>query len=173
MNTTLIIFSTTDGHTESICNYIGNILSKKDDVKIYSIENISEELLNSADKILIGASIRYGKHSKLIFDFVCKYKDILDSMDNAFFSVNAVARKSEKNEPDTNPYLIKFLEKSSWKPKKMAVFAGKIDYPKYKFIDKHVIRFIMLITGGPTDTKKSFEFTDWSKVADFANEAFD
>ena len=28
----------------------------------------------------------------------------------------------------------------------------------------------MFITGGPTDTTKSYEFTDWSKVDDFAKE---
>ena len=31
-----------------------------------------------------------------------------------------------------------------------------------------MIRFIMWITNGPTDINKSFEFTDWSKVDDFA-----
>ena len=28
----------------------------------------------------------------------------------------------------------------------------------------------MFITGGPTDTSISYEFTDWSKVDDFAKE---
>ena len=101
-----------------------------------------------------------------------KYKSILDSKDNAFFSVNAVARKPEKCDPETNPYLIKFMKQSAWQPKKLGVFAGKIDYPKYKFFDKHMIRFIMWITNGPTDINESFEFTDWSKVDDFAKEIF-
>ena len=172
MNKTLIIFSTTDGHTESICNHIGGILSSNSNVEIHNIENINDEIINCADKILIGASIRYGKHNKLIYDFANKYKNILDSVDNAFFSVNAVARKSEKNRPDTNPYLIKFLEKSVWKPKKMAVFAGKIDYPKYGFIDKHIIRLIMFLTGGPINIKRSFEFTNWEEVRNFAKDIF-
>ena len=30
----------------------------------------------------------------------------------------------------------------------------------------------MWITDGPTDIRKSFEFTDWSKVDDFANDIF-
>ena len=81
-----------------------------------------------------------------------------------------VARKLEKNTPDTNPYIKKFLEISKWKPKKIGVFAGKVDYPNYNFFDKYIIKFIMFITGGPTDTTKSYEFTDWSKVDDFAKE---
>ena len=50
------------------------------------------------------------------------------------------------------------------------MFAGKVDYPNYKFFDKYIIKFIMFITKGPTDTSQSYEFTDWSKVDDFALE---
>ena len=89
---------------------------------------------------------------------------------SAFFSVNVVARKPEKNTPETNPYMKKFLKISNWKPDKLGVFAGKVNYPNYGFFDKYIIRLIMFITKGPTDTSKSFEFTDWSKVEDFARE---
>jgi menaquinone-dependent protoporphyrinogen oxidase len=78
--------------------------------------------------------------------------------------------KKEKNQPDTNPYMKKFLELSAWQPDKLAVFAGRIDYPSYRFSDRLIIRFIMLITKGPTDTSQTYEFTDWNKVANFAKE---
>ena len=172
MDKIAVLFSTTDGHTVSICNRIGNSLSKKGAVIIASLENISEREINNADKILIGASVRYGKHNKALYSFIKKHKNSLHTKENAFFSVNAVARKREKSEPETNPYVIKFLQQSAWKPGKIAVFAGKIDYPKYKFIDRYMIRFIMWLTNGPTDTSKSFEFTEWSKVDDFASNLF-
>ena len=66
----------------------------------------------------------------------------------------------------------KFLEISRWRPKKLAVFAGKIDYPKYGFFDKQIIRLIMLITKGPTDTSQTYEFTDWEKVRKFSRQLF-
>ena len=87
---------------------------------------------------------------------------------NAFFTVNVVARKTEKNLPQTNPYMIKFLKLTKWKPQNLDVFAGRINYPKYGFIDKYVIRFIMWLSKGPTDTRGDFEFTDWDKVKSFA-----
>ena len=37
-----------------------------------------------------------------------------------------VARKPEKNTPETNPYMKKFLKISNWKPNKLGVFAGKV-----------------------------------------------
>ena len=105
-----------------------------------------------------------------MYEFIDQNYELLEEKGNAFFSVNVVARKPEKNSPTTNPYLKKFLENVKWKPKKLAVFAGKIEYPKYKFIDKYAIKFIMWITKGPTDTSQSYEFTDWKKVETFARD---
>jgi menaquinone-dependent protoporphyrinogen oxidase len=78
-----------------------------------------------------------------------------------------VARKPEKNTPETNPYMRKFLAASAWRPKTLAVFAGRIDYKRYGFWDRQVIRFIMWLTKGPTDPDTDVEFTDWGKVEAF------
>ena len=53
-----------------------------------------------------------------------------------------------------------------------AVFAGKIDYPKYKFFDKQIIRFIMYVTKGPTDISKVYEFTEWDRIDEFAKDLY-
>ena len=163
----LIIYSTTDGHTKIICERIKNFLNDGNLVELLSLEDAKKVDLSNFKKIIIGASIRYGKHSKELYKFINLNKNILDQKKSAFFSVNVVARKPEKNTPETNPYLIKFLKKIKWKPKNLGVFAGKIEYPKYKFVDKYAIKFIMWITKGPTDTTKTYEFTDWKKVESF------
>ena len=64
-------------------------------------------------------------------------------------------------------YIKKFLKRTSWKPNVLGVFAGKIDYPKYNFFDKQMIRLIMWITKGPTDPKRTYEFTNWNDVDEF------
>ena len=170
MSGSLIIYSSTDGHTKVICERMKNFSKNKEMIKIISLEEAKSFDLSIFNKIIIGASIRYGKHSEELHKFIKLNKDILDQKDNVFFSVNVVARKPEKNNPDTNPYIKKFLKTSKWKPKKIGVFAGKVDYPKYNFFDKYIIKFIMFITKGPTDTSKSYEFTDWAKVDDFAKQ---
>lgn len=119
------------------------------------------------DKIVLGASIRYGKHGKQVYEFIKRNEQILESKPNAFFSVNVVARKPEKNQPDTNPYLKKFLQQISWQPKELAVFAGKIDYQRYRFRDRLMIRLIMWMTKGPTDPETVVEFTNWKQVEIF------
>ena len=170
MSNVLIVYSSTDGHTKIICQRITNFLNEDNLVKLIPLEDAKKIDLSNFEKIIIGASIRYGKHSKELYKFVNLNKNILDQKKSAFFSVNVVARKPEKNTAETNPYINKFLKISKWKPDIIKVFAGKVDYPSYNFFDKYVIKFIMFITKGPTDTSRSYEFTDWSKVDEFSKQ---
>ena len=164
----LIIYSTTDGHTREICQRLKQVIEEQaHQVTLKSIDDESGVDLKPFDKIVLGASIRYGKHSKQVYEFIKKNNQILDSKPNAFFSVNVVARKPKKNKPETNPYLKKFLNQISWHPKELAVFAGKIDYQKYRFWDRQMIRLIMWMTKGPTDPKAVIEFTNWKQVESF------
>jgi menaquinone-dependent protoporphyrinogen oxidase len=164
----LIIYSTTDGHTREICQRLQQVIEQQAHmVTLMSIDDEPNVDLKPFDKVVLGASIRYGKHSRQVYEFIKRNEQILDSKPNAFFSVNVVARKPEKNQPETNPYLKKFLKQISWRPKELAVFAGKIDYQKYRFWDRLMIRVIMWMTKGPTDPKTVAEFTDWKQVEAF------
>ena len=164
----LIIYSTTDGHTVEICRRLIQVLeSSGHQVTLVNVLDASGVDLEPFAKIVIGASIRYGKHSPQITRFIAAQERILDSKPNAFFSVNVVARKPEKNQPTTNPYVKKFLNQIRWKPKQLAVFAGKLDYPRYNPVDRFMIRLIMWITKGPTDPTAVIEFTDWQQVEEF------
>ena len=120
----LIVYSSTDGHTINICKHIYKNLETAHDPELKDLKKIQQCDLENAEIIIIGASIRYGDHSKELYNFVRNHKKIIESKENAFFSVNAVARKPEKNQPETNPYIKKFLKRTSWNPNKMAVFAG-------------------------------------------------
>jgi len=170
MDKILIIYSTTDGQTKKICEKIIKLGKKKETIDLLSIDQVSGVSISKYRKVIIGASIRYGKHNPLVFEFIKLNKEELEKKFTAFFSVNVVARKKEKNLPETNPYMKKFLDLSGWQPSKLAVFAGKIDYPSYRLFDRLIIRFIMFITKGPTDTSQTYEFTDWKKVENFAKE---
>jgi menaquinone-dependent protoporphyrinogen oxidase len=168
MSNIIIIYSTTDGHTREICSYLEQVVEAfGDQVTLLDIDDADETDLKSFDKIVIGASIRYGKHGKKIYRFIERNLKLLDDRPNAFFSVNVVARKPAKRQPHTNPYLKKFLREITWKPKTLAVFAGKIDYPRYSFWDRNIIRLIMWMTKGPTDPSLTVDFTDWQQVEGF------
>jgi menaquinone-dependent protoporphyrinogen oxidase len=166
----LLVYSTTDGQTTAICEKIKSVLIESNLVDLIPINNFQEKELKNYDQVIVGASIRYGKHKPEVYKFIKTHQNDLKTKITGFFSVNVVARKPNKNTPLTNPYMKKFLEIVNWEPNYLAVFAGKIDYQKYKLIDRHMIRLIMFITKGPTDLKGVFEFTDWQNVENFAGQ---
>ena len=168
MNNILIIYSTTDGHTLTISKTIANYLKTNSNILVTPLINCKKDDLKNNDVIIIGASIRYGKHNPKVKEFIKNNLMILETKKSAFFTVNVVARKENKNQPETNPYLIKFLKSITWKPDIVDVFAGRLDYPSLNFWDKQIIRLIMYITKGPIDLKKTYEFTDWNRVESFA-----
>ncbi|MCX2718455.1 menaquinone-dependent protoporphyrinogen IX dehydrogenase [Lentiprolixibacter aurantiacus] len=164
---TLIIYATVDGHTGKICERLQKILSEKDQpVELVNIEAFDGDL-SGYDRVIIGASIRYGVHDKKITELINTRQQELESKKTAFFSVNLVARKPEKSSPETNPYVVKFFKKISWRPDIAETFAGMLDYPRYSFFDRTMIRLIMWMTKGPTDPKTVKEFTNWEKVDAF------
>ena len=166
-NQTVIIYSTVDGHTLKICNRLVEVFQQHNQqIDLYSIEEFNKNL-NDYSKVIIGASIRYGVHSKNIIEFINTNKSYLDTIKTAFFSVNLVARKEEKNTPQTNPYVVKFFKTIDWKPTIVEVFAGMLDYKRYPFFDRIMIQFIMWMTKGPTNANAKIEYTNWDKVTTF------
>ena len=169
MTRILIAYSTVDGHTLKICDRIRRTLEA--DGHSVRVEEIRDGIgidVAQFDRIVVGASIRYGKHRQHVYDFIERNRASLEQKPTAFFTVNVVARKPEKNTPETNPYVRPFLEKSRWSPTLLGVFAGKIDYARYTLVDLLMIRFIMWMTKGPTDPSTCIEFTDWNAVDAFA-----
>ncbi len=160
----LILYSTVDGHTKHICEYMSEKLNKDKKITIGPIEESDKYNLSDFNEIVLGASVRYGYHRKNVYEFIETNKKILDQKKTAFFSLNLTARKPEKNSPETNPYIIKFLKKVDWKPTKKGVFAGRLDYPSLDCANKLAILLIMVITNGPKDISQVYELTDWRKV---------
>jgi menaquinone-dependent protoporphyrinogen oxidase len=169
MTRLLLVYSTVDGHTAKIARYLQQYLEAR--AHRVTLHELNQEGLPDPatyDKIVVGSSIRYGKHHPSVYQFIQRHQSTLESLPSSFFSVNLVARKPEKNQPDTNPYVRKFLATIHWKPRHAAVFAGVLDYPSYRILDRWMIRLIMWITKGPTDPATCIEYTDWDQVRAFA-----
>lgn len=168
MEKVLLLHSSCEGQTKKILNHIEQQLGDQyhcDYIDIHSEPNVDFSLY---DRVLVGASIRYGHFNKKLYRFINKYQQELSQYNVAFFCVNLTARKEGKDTPEGSAYIKKFLIKSPWHPVLIGVFAGALRYPRYNFFERTMIKLIMKITGGETDTTKEVEYTDWNKVSDFA-----
>ena len=78
--------------------------------------------------------------------------------------MSVVARVPEKSTVTGNRYMQKFLQLSPWQPRDLKVIAGKVDYPSWPWLDRFMIRLIMKMTHGPTDTSAVIDYTNWDDV---------
>lgn len=168
MANVLLAYSSVYGYTRRICEVMqAELRGRGHRAEVVPLAD-STGLLARHDVIVIGASIRHGRHNPAVIEFIQRNRDLLAGKPGGFFSVNLVARKPDKNTPETNPYVRKFLARIHWKPELVGVFAGNLDYPRYDAFDRGVIRLIMWLTNGPTDPKARIEFTDWQAVRRYA-----
>lgn len=166
----LFLYSTREGQTKKIFQHIDGQLSGYDCdfVDLHTIDDIDIE---KYERVLVGASIRYGHLNKKLYQFIERNLKALQTSKAAFFCVNLTARKEDqgKDTPEGSAYIKTFLKKSPWQPELIGVFAGALYYPRYNWFDRTMIKFIMSMTGGETDTSKEVEYTNWEKVTLFAN----
>lgn len=166
----LILYSTRDGQTRKIASTLAEAIRTQQPCDLMNIQDAPQPVWADYDRVLIGASIRYGHFQPVVDTFVKQHLQALQQRTSGFFSVNLTARKPEKRSPETNAYTRKFLAASPWQPDCCAVFAGALYYPRYRWFDRVMIQLIMRMTGGETDSTKEVEYTDWAQVRAFAQE---
>lgn len=126
-------------------------------------------LFEEAAAIVLLSPIRYGYHLRPIEEFIQEHKALLQKQILGMVSINLTARKAGKDQPETNAYFKKWIKKHQINPDISAVIAGRLDYPRYSWLDRQMIRFIMKITGGPTDPQTQVEYTQWDRLGVLAD----
>lgn len=165
----VILYASAEGQTRLICQQlVSRLLDQDIEVALYDIAQLPDDFdLGVYTHKVLAASIRYGHHQPLMRQFIKRHRSLLDEPSSAFVSVNLTARKAEKNRPETNPYMQKFLRRSGWQPAVQEVFPGALRYSEYNLFNRRVIQLIMRMTGGSTDLGRDIEYTDWPAVDQF------
>jgi menaquinone-dependent protoporphyrinogen oxidase len=163
----LIVYGTTYGQTEKIVRRIDRELAKQGhDVSVFQGDQLPPELsLGVHAAVLIAASLIAGKHQRYIREFVRRHADQLNAVPSAFISVSASAADS----PDlARAGAESFLRQTSWHPMFVQCFAGSLAYTQYRWWLRWIMKHISRSHGGPTDTSRDHELTDWEAVDRFA-----
>ena len=126
------------------------------------------EKLAQARLVTIVSAVRYGRHLPQGRRFLSIYQTLRAPPPLVFLSVCLAARKPGRDTAEGNPYLRKAIARHRLAPALALAVAGRLDYPRYGWLDRQMIRFIMTLTGGPTDPGASIEYTAWDVVDDVA-----
>jgi menaquinone-dependent protoporphyrinogen oxidase len=167
----LITYATRDGQARRIAERIAARLQTGAAPRCLLADPPSPAEMSGAALLVLIAAVRYGKHLPEADRFLGEYAKLADPPPLALTSVNLTARKHGKNTAEGNAYLRKLIARHRLKPALATAFAGRLEYARYRWSDRQLIRFIMLLTGGPTDPSTCIEYTNWPAVDEFAGEA--
>jgi menaquinone-dependent protoporphyrinogen oxidase len=163
----LLVYATRDGQSRRIAAHIAARLAEAGisaDPRDLAVAFPAADDLARSRLIVLVAAVRYGRHLPEAERFVAAYRVLAAPAPLVFVSVNLTARKPGKDTPTGNPYLRKSIVRHRLTPVLAAAVAGRLDYPRYGWLDRQVIRLIMKMTGGPTDPRACVEFTAWPAV---------
>ena len=166
-----LYYATHDGQARRIAERIAGRLAEKgipaSPLDLAARLPAAEDLA-AARLATIVSAVRYGRHLPQTRQFLAIYQTLPAPPPLAFLSVCLAARKPGRDTAEGNPYLRKAIARHRLAPVLALAVAGRLDYPRYGWLDRQMIRFIMTLTGGPTDPGASIEYTAWNVVDDFA-----
>jgi menaquinone-dependent protoporphyrinogen oxidase len=113
---------------------------------------------------MLVASVHYGHVGPKAIEWALRHNRYLATLPTCLIVVSLAAGGEGHRDPELNRPTQALIAKTGWHPDQMALVAGCVDYPRYGFIDRHLIRQIMKARNGPTDLSASHESTDWAQV---------
>jgi menaquinone-dependent protoporphyrinogen oxidase len=167
-----IIFGSVDGHTARVAERIAATLVRAGhavDVAPAGPPGIAASLAQY-DAVIVGSAIRYGHHRPQVEALVRANLGTIVERPNAFFSVSLSAGGPGARPAEASGYVEEFIERTGWQPRSVALFAGALRYTHYNPFIRFMMRLIVGIAGGETDTTRDYEYTDWQAVERFAGE---
>jgi menaquinone-dependent protoporphyrinogen oxidase len=165
-------FSTSEGQTAKVAEQVARTLRAAGcEVEVRDVEEAASLSLADYDGVVLGASIHLGHHQRRMVEFARRHREELSGKPNAFFSVSMTASESSpESRQQTEGYVRLFEQETDWKPAMFVMLGGALLFTRYGFIKRFIMKRISQEKGGPTDTSRDYEFTNWESVAHFAED---
>jgi len=168
----LALYASRFGQAEAVLRRVVRRLSTAGhSVTLVNARTIPESLrLDHFDGVVVAASIIMGRHQSYVRRWARSNAAILSRLPGAFISVNGASPESRADwRKRAEEYVARFAVQTGWHPRWTAVFGGALRYSRYDPITRWVMKRIAAKEGGPTDTSRDYELTDWEAVDRFAD----
>jgi menaquinone-dependent protoporphyrinogen oxidase len=174
-----IFYATREGQGKRVADHIAESLrAQRFDVDICNVKD-SPELIDTQpyQMAFVVASVHMGHHEREILRFVKSHRVDLVRLGAPFLSLTLSEAGAEDSAAppekrmvaaaDAQRMIDVFVQETGWRPAYVLPVAGALTYSKYNFIIKLVMKMIAGRAGGPTDTSRDYEFTDWAALDQF------
>jgi menaquinone-dependent protoporphyrinogen oxidase len=169
-----VFYATTDGHTRRIAEHMATVLrghglsSEALDVASPQAEAVDWLGVRAA---AVCASVHAGEHQRVAEAFARRHRAELSARPSLFVSVCLSICSSRPEEVAAARRIADaFPERVGWFPARVASVGGRLAYTQYGFLKRWVMRSIAARAGGPTDTTRDYDLTDWNQVSTLAED---
>lgn len=160
-----VFYATTDGQTGKIAEHVAERLRAEGLVTVaLNVESADARQydLEQAGGIVLAASLHQGKHQRSAERFARSHQQRFDALPSWFISVSLSAASSNPDERQAAERLAHaFATTARWQPRRITCVAGALAYTRYSWLTRWMMRRIAEREGGPTDTSRDHELTDW------------
>lgn len=167
----LIVYGSRYGQTAKIASYMRDLLTADGATPaVVSVDGPRSVAIGDFDGVIVGSPIFYGRHLRSVERFVRQHRDALNAVTSAFYSVSGSAASRDEAEPTAARKCVNgFLSRTGWQPSHTDIVGGAMSYTKYNPLLRWVMKRISQKRGGPTDTSRDHEVTDWLQVRQFVD----
>ena len=177
----LIVYATREGQSRRIAMRLADdLVARGGRVDIYDARSIGEVTWGKYSSACLVASVHAGRHEAEMVKFVKQHRLPLEQLAAAFVSVSlseATVEDDTRTEAerrqaaaDVQRMIDDFVTQTGWRPARTLAVAGALAYRKYNILIRFVMKRIARKAGGPTDTSRDHDLTNWPAVDRFAEE---
>ena len=168
----LIVYATIEGQTRKIVGHLEALLTGKGHA-VSLINSTSVEVAPGADEfdaVIVAAPVHIGAFPAPLRRFVKTNAETLMARPGVFVSVSLTAASTDKSEIQEIADIVSgFSKETNWWPVSVHHAAGALKYTEYDFFRRWMLKRIAGKEGGPVDTTRDHEFTDWNALDAFVS----
>ena len=169
----LLVYGTSEGQTYKIARFLAARMVQNGH-RVLTADCSDASVLpdpGTFDAVLLAASVHAGRYQSAVIDFVRQNREAIRARRNAFLSISLSAAASEAaDRAGLQRCVEQFERRTGWTPQRVHHAAGALRYSAYGLLTRWMMKRIARRRGGPTDTRRDYELTDWNDLAKFADE---
>ncbi len=165
----LVLYSTVEGHTRKIAHHVEEVVEKLGhDASVADVVQPGSFGLGSFGAAILCAPIHMGDYPAPFVNFLRDWADPLQDIPTALITVSLAIASKDKSERDEAKAFARQLEqKIGFRADYEHYAAGALKYLEYDFLRRWAMKNIAQKEGGPTDTSRDHELTDWQALDEF------
>ena len=168
----LVAYSTVEGQTRKIATYIAERFeSLGHRVVLSDLREPGFALPDSFDAVVRCGPIHLGQYPQPLMRFARDFARALNDRPSALVTVSlGIASEHEDERLEAQAFPTQLAEASGWVPALRHDAAGALKYLEYDFFKRWIMRRIAAHEGGPVDTHRDHELTDWAALDGFVDD---